>query len=140
MDAHKTKLFSAELSRAKVIPISTSKIRVSSPKFKIKLSLKSGMTDHEASDMELEREVLVIEEEEDPFLQFIDYAKSVLSPDKDYGDDRKGPSWSWIASRILRTCIAYSSGVTSAILLSDLLQVQNGSFHNPITISMHILE
>ncbi|XP_016581758.2 uncharacterized protein LOC107879169 isoform X2 [Capsicum annuum] len=80
------------------------------------------MTDHEASDMELEREVLVIEEEEDPFLQFIDYAKSVLSPDKDYGDDRKGPSWSWIASRILRTCIAYSSGVTSAILLSDLFQ------------------
>lgn len=70
-----------------------------------------------------EREVAV-EEEEDPFLQFIDYAKSVLSPDgNSNGDDSKGPSWRWITSRVLKSCIAYSSGVTSAILLSDLFQV-----------------
>lgn len=76
--------------------------------------------------MEVERkpQVAAVEEEEDPFLQFIDYAKSVLSPDgNSNGDDPKGPSWRWIASRILKTCIAYSSGVTSAILLSDLFQV-----------------
>ncbi|XP_028760140.1 uncharacterized protein LOC114718863, partial [Neltuma alba] len=30
------------------------------------------------------------------------------------------PGWSWIVSRILKTCIAYSSGVTPAILLSEL--------------------
>ncbi|PPS16781.1 hypothetical protein GOBAR_AA03786 [Gossypium barbadense] len=33
-----------------------------------------------------------------------------------------GAGWSWIASRILKTCISYSSGVTAAILLSDLSQ------------------
>lgn len=64
------------------------------------------------------------EEEEDPFLQFISYAKSVVSPDaNEAGGESVGPGWSWIASRILKTCIAYSSGVTSAILLSDLSQV-----------------
>ncbi|EOY06713.1 Nucleic acid-binding proteins superfamily, putative isoform 2 [Theobroma cacao] len=67
------------------------------------------------------------EEEEDPFLAFIDYARSVLSPDED--DDpsgneagNSGPGWSWTVSRILKTCISYSSGVTAAILLSDLSQ------------------
>ncbi|XP_049364288.1 uncharacterized protein LOC125829054 isoform X2 [Solanum verrucosum] len=96
------------------------------------------MTDHEASAMEVERRhwkpqecsggerEVAVEEEEDPFLQFIEYAKSVLSPDGNgSGDDPKGPSWRWIASRILKTCIAYSSGVTSAILLSDLFQAWN---------------
>ncbi|XP_055818405.1 uncharacterized protein LOC129887359 isoform X2 [Solanum dulcamara] len=86
------------------------------------------MTDHEASAMEVERkpQEVAVEEEEDPFLQFIDYAKSVLSPDANCnGDDPKGPSWRWIASKILNTCIAYSSGVTSAILLSDLFQAWN---------------
>ncbi|XP_049389377.1 uncharacterized protein LOC125853690 [Solanum stenotomum] len=96
------------------------------------------MTDHEASAMEVERRQwkpqecsggereVAVEEEEDPFLQFIEYAKSVLCPDGNgNGDDPKGPSWRWIASRILKTCIAYSSGVTSAILLSDLFQAWN---------------
>ncbi|OMO53545.1 Nucleic acid-binding protein [Corchorus capsularis] len=65
------------------------------------------------------------EGEEDPFLAFIEYARSVLSPEED--DDpngneagNTGPGWSWIVSRVLRTCISYSSGVTAAILLSDL--------------------
>lgn len=73
-------------------------------------------------------------ENQDPFQAFIDHARSVLSPvegDEDEeiydpstnGSESTGPGWSWIASRILKTCIAYSSGVTSAILLSDLSQV-----------------
>ncbi|KAL6990071.1 hypothetical protein U1Q18_015820 [Sarracenia purpurea var. burkii] len=67
-----------------------------------------------------------VEEQEDQFLQFIDYAESVLSSDQDEGkDESNGPGWSWIASRILKTCIAYSSGVTSAILLSDISQAWN---------------
>ncbi|XP_052206407.1 uncharacterized protein LOC127810871 [Diospyros lotus] len=63
-----------------------------------------------------------VEDQEDPFLHFVDYAKSVLSSDE---DESNGPGWSWIAYRILRTCVAYSSGVTSAILLSDLSQAWN---------------
>lgn len=75
------------------------------------------------------------EEEEDPFLGLIEYARSVLWPGEEEGRDEsgqdpnntgsesRGPGWSWIASRILKTCIAYSSGVTVAILLSDLAQV-----------------
>lgn len=68
---------------------------------------------------------------EDPLLEFIDYARSVLSPETDENLDpnQNGaetstrPSWNWTASRILKTCSAYSSGVTTAILLSDLAQV-----------------
>ncbi|KAM0984783.1 hypothetical protein ACFX2I_012061 [Malus domestica] len=67
---------------------------------------------------------------EDPLLKFIDYARSVLSPETDENLDpnQNGPetstrpSWNWTASRILKTCSAYSSGVTTAILLSDLAQ------------------
>lgn len=68
-------------------------------------------------------------EERDPFLGFIDYARSVLVPEEEVCDstesrgETSGPGWGWIASRILKTCIAYSSGVTSAILLSELSQV-----------------
>lgn len=65
-------------------------------------------------------------EEEDYFLRFIDYARSELleiegDPDPN-GDGAvvDQPGWSWIVSRILKTCIAYSSGVTPAILLSEL--------------------
>lgn len=68
------------------------------------------------------------QEEEDPFLAFIEYARSVIFSGED--DDPNGneagytgPGWSWIASRIFKTCISYSSGVTEAILLSDLSQV-----------------
>ncbi|CAA3032204.1 Hypothetical predicted protein [Olea europaea subsp. europaea] len=78
----------------------------------------------EASTMEIEQFRLEENEDEDPFLKFVDYAKSILS---EKGSEREeeminGPGWSWIASRILKTCIAYSSGVTSAILLSELSQ------------------
>ncbi|KAL5782143.1 hypothetical protein ACOSP7_007172 [Xanthoceras sorbifolium] len=76
------------------------------------------------------------EEEEDPFVALIEYARSVLWPvseeEEAGGDDPNrngcetgGPGWSWIASRILKTCTAYSSGVTVAILLSDLFQAWN---------------
>ncbi|KAJ4969407.1 hypothetical protein NE237_016108 [Protea cynaroides] len=68
--------------------------------------------------------------EGDAFLGFVDYAKSVLSSEEKQEfdgivDDNTGPGWSWIVSRILRCCIAYSSGVTAAILLSDLSQAWN---------------
>uniref|UniRef100_A0A1J3JTQ1 Nucleic acid-binding proteins superfamily n=1 Tax=Noccaea caerulescens TaxID=107243 RepID=A0A1J3JTQ1_NOCCA len=69
------------------------------------------------------------EEVEDPFLAFIEYARAVISPEDDGIEDpgeatteASGPGWGWIASRILKTCTAYSSGVTAAILLSDLSQ------------------
>lgn len=65
-------------------------------------------------------------ESEDAFLGFVNYARSVLSSEEKIDSDReeedRKPSWSWIVSRILKTCSAYSSGVTSAILLSDLFQ------------------
>ncbi|XP_020697697.1 uncharacterized protein LOC110110524 isoform X1 [Dendrobium catenatum] len=67
-------------------------------------------------------------EEEDAFLGFVAYARSMLFPDECMLEDRgcaedfHGPSWSWLVSRIFKTCIAYPSGVTSGILLSDLFQ------------------
>ncbi|KAK9136684.1 hypothetical protein Sjap_007278 [Stephania japonica] len=81
-----------------------------------------------------------IGEEEDAFLGFVDYARSVLlssvndrSESADHeehsvgrGGGGGGPPWSWIVSRILKTCSAYSSGVTSAILLSELSQAWDG--------------
>ncbi|KAG5555272.1 hypothetical protein RHGRI_012716 [Rhododendron griersonianum] len=80
--------------------------------------MASSITDdHEDSAMDIDHQVE--DEQEDPFLLFIDYAKSVLSPDQ---DESIGPGWSWTASRILKMCTAYSSGVTAAILLSDLSQ------------------
>lgn len=77
------------------------------------------------------------EEVEDPFLAFVDYARAVISPEQDEIEEEEvrkknpsettaeasGPGWGWIASRVLKTCTAYSSGVTAAILLSDLSQV-----------------
>ncbi|TKY54235.1 hypothetical protein E2542_SST18641 [Spatholobus suberectus] len=76
--------------------------------------------DHCSEDQEKE------EEEEDPFLKFADYARSeLLSLEGDPNGDDEGSAglgWSWIVSRILKTCIAYSSGVTPAILLSELSQ------------------
>ncbi|KAK1291338.1 hypothetical protein QJS10_CPB17g01060 [Acorus calamus] len=71
---------------------------------------------------------------DDVFLGFIEHARSVLSSppspseEEDQGTNggdevARGPCWSWIVSRVLKTCVAYSSGVTSAILLSDLFQV-----------------
>ncbi|KAL3626604.1 hypothetical protein CASFOL_030153 [Castilleja foliolosa] len=76
------------------------------------------MTENETTAMEIEEE----EEENDPFLKFIDYAKSVLYENGSELEEESvhSPGWSWIANRILRTCVAYSSGVTPAILLSEL--------------------
>ncbi|XP_048326191.1 uncharacterized protein LOC107403862 [Ziziphus jujuba] len=83
------------------------------------------------SDMAIEDFEL---EEEDPFLRFIEYARSIIYPEEEEEQDQdmdpkirnkaetKRPSWNWIASRILKTCTAYSSGVTPAILLSDISQ------------------
>ncbi|GAA0183179.1 hypothetical protein LIER_30641 [Lithospermum erythrorhizon] len=60
--------------------------------------------------------------EEDRLIAFIDYANSILWNNN---EETNGAGWSWIASRILKSCISYSSGVTSAILLSDLSQAWN---------------
>ncbi|KAL5700863.1 hypothetical protein ACHQM5_026265 [Ranunculus cassubicifolius] len=68
------------------------------------------------------------QQQDDAFLQFVDYAKSILcSSDSseissEIDNNNIGPSWNWILSRILKTCSIYSSGVTAAILLSDLSQ------------------
>ncbi|XP_045813718.1 uncharacterized protein LOC123907463 [Trifolium pratense] len=78
----------------------------------------------EDSQMEIDQQKE--EEEEDPFLNFVDEARSELLSLEDNSSkddsDSSGYGWSWIVSRILKTCIAYSSGVTPAILLSELSQ------------------
>ncbi|KAL6548195.1 hypothetical protein OROGR_008616 [Orobanche gracilis] len=80
------------------------------------------MAEKETTEMEIEESIVAEEEENDSFLKFIDYAKSILYEDGgDIEEDSiRSPGWSWIANRILRTCVAYSSGVTPAILLSEL--------------------
>ncbi|KAJ3669300.1 hypothetical protein LUZ60_011250 [Juncus effusus] len=67
----------------------------------------------------------------DPFLGFVDSARSTLSSSSssavacgDSDGDGQMP-WGWAVSRILKTCVAYPSGVTAAILLSDLFQAWN---------------
>ncbi|PNX58112.1 hypothetical protein L195_g050745 [Trifolium pratense] len=81
----------------------------------------------EDSQMEIDQQKE--EEEEDPFLNFVDEARSELLSLEDNSSkddsDSSGYGWSWIVSRILKTCIAYSSGVTPAILLSELSQVHH---------------
>ncbi|KAD5507830.1 hypothetical protein E3N88_15533 [Mikania micrantha] len=62
---------------------------------------------------------------DDPFLGFVDYAISVLSPNENedaVDEESNRPTWSWVSGRIIKTCKAYSSGVTPAILLSELSQ------------------
>lgn len=79
------------------------------------------MMENDSTMMDIERSSAV--EEDDPFLKFIDYSKSILcgnAGQSEEEDPTRCPSWSWIATRILRTCLAYSSGVTPAILLSEL--------------------
>ncbi|KAJ0980589.1 hypothetical protein J5N97_008844 [Dioscorea zingiberensis] len=75
---------------------------------------------------------LTLAEDQDAFLRFVEYARSMISPgdrDLDGSDGAQGPPWSWIVSRIIKTCVAYSSGVTPAILLSDLFQVLHSVAH-----------
>lgn len=65
------------------------------------------------------------------FLEFVDYAISVLTSstggDGDESPPGAGPAparppWGWTVAQVLKSCRAYSSGVTAAILLSDLFQ------------------
>ncbi|KAG6431372.1 hypothetical protein SASPL_109451 [Salvia splendens] len=93
-------------------------MRMDSPNDEV---LGDFMMEDESTMMDTERSDAV--EEDDPFLKFIDSAKSILYEISGYSeedDPTRCPSWSWIANRILRTCVAYSSGVTPAILLSEL--------------------
>ncbi|XP_062212912.1 uncharacterized protein LOC133913709 [Phragmites australis] len=65
------------------------------------------------------------------FLEFVDHAISVLSSSGGDGDGYESPGnepaparppWGWVVAQVLKSCCAYSSGVTAAILLSDLFQ------------------
>ncbi|KAG8098859.1 hypothetical protein GUJ93_ZPchr0013g37946 [Zizania palustris] len=65
------------------------------------------------------------------FLEFVDYAISMLSSSGGDGDGSGSPGagpapaqppWGWAVAQVLKSCCAYSSGVTAAILLSDLFQ------------------
>ncbi|MCO5584799.1 hypothetical protein L7F22_038731 [Adiantum nelumboides] len=68
--------------------------------------------------------------EEDTFLAFVESARQMLvqsghgsCPEHTVPDeDTSGPSWGWVFCRILDCLKTYSSGVTPAILLSDLLK------------------
>ncbi|KAK1435878.1 hypothetical protein QVD17_01650 [Tagetes erecta] len=70
--------------------------------------------------MDVDEQHTHVAAEDDPFIRFIDYAISVLSPTEDEESNR--PAWSWVSGRVIKTCRAYSSGVTPAILLSELSQ------------------
>ncbi|KAM3231430.1 hypothetical protein ACQJBY_061545 [Aegilops geniculata] len=63
------------------------------------------------------------------FLEFVDYAISVVTSPGGDGSESPGagpaparPPWGWTVAQVLKSCRAYSSGVTAAILLSDLFQ------------------
>ncbi|KAF8708675.1 hypothetical protein HU200_030057 [Digitaria exilis] len=69
------------------------------------------------------------------FLEFVDYAISMLSSSGGDGDESPGdgpaparPPWGWAVAQVLKSCCAYSSGVTAAIILSDLFQVSHSSW------------
>ncbi|KAK3148859.1 hypothetical protein QOZ80_3AG0209640 [Eleusine coracana subsp. coracana] len=64
------------------------------------------------------------------FLEFVDYAISTMSSGSDgdgYESPGEGPAparppWGWAVAQVLKSCCAYSSGVTATILVSDLFQ------------------
>ncbi|XP_058076610.1 uncharacterized protein LOC131225162 [Magnolia sinica] len=109
------------------------------------LTLDPKTLSAQAMDSSSSRPILIHDDNvdaqsDDAFLQFVDYARSMLlseeNGESDVGEEdenRRGLSWSWIVSRILKTCIAYSSGVTSAILLSDLFQAWNEQHRSGIS-------
>jgi hypothetical protein len=79
------------------------------------------------------------------FLEFVDYAISVLSSssggDGDESPPGAGPAparppWGWTVAQVLKSCRAYSSGVTAAILLSDLFQVSQTRRGQPAFLSV----
>ncbi|KAK2990244.1 hypothetical protein RJ640_014696 [Escallonia rubra] len=59
--------------------------------------LLNDIPDHELSSMDIDH-LEKPQEEEDPFLRFVDYAQSALSPEEDgseEGSDKPGWSWVW---------------------------------------------
>lgn len=63
--------------------------------------------------------------EKDAFVAFVESARLMLVEQEMRGraeEEVSMPSWSWVCCRILGCLKAYSSGVTPAILLSDLLK------------------
>lgn len=71
---------------------------------------------------------------DDVFVTFVESARRMLCESFETEQHREcdatagrsqshGPSWSWVCTRILTCCKAYPSGVTAAILLSELYEV-----------------
>lgn len=65
--------------------------------------------------------------DDDGFLRFVESARQTLVESLCEGDDgrdgdRELVAWSWVAEKVLDCCRAYPSGVTDAIVLSDLFQ------------------
>ncbi|BBN11032.1 hypothetical protein MPTK1_5g08480 [Marchantia polymorpha subsp. ruderalis] len=70
---------------------------------------------------------------DDVFVTFVESARRMLCESFETEQHREcdatagrsqshGPSWSWVCTRILTCCKAYPSGVTAAILLSELYE------------------
>ncbi|KAF3779492.1 hypothetical protein EJ110_NYTH41346 [Nymphaea thermarum] len=84
-----------------------------------------------SSHIEIGEGIVSEEEAEEEILRFVDSARRTLAEEfrpegaDDSEADSFGPSWGWVFSRTLKTCVAYSSGVTPGILLSDLFLAWN---------------
>lgn len=95
-----------------------------------RVSRLRGFSRMSSSHLAIVGGIAAAEEEEEEFLRFVDSARRTLAEEfrptgvEDSEADSFGPSWGWVFSRILKTCVAYSSGVTPAILLSDLFLVR----------------
>jgi hypothetical protein len=72
-------------------------------------------------------------EMDDVFIRLVEEARASLllhqrqqlqlQQEKKRKQQQQEPSWAWVCMRLLSCCSAYPSGVTPAILLSDLFQV-----------------
>jgi len=80
--------------------------------------------------------LLVAMEVDDVFIRLVEEARASLllhqqqqlqlqqeKKRKQQQQQQQEPSWAWVCMRLLSCCSAYPSGVTPAILLSDLFQV-----------------
>jgi hypothetical protein len=82
---------------------------------------------------EAQQILLVAMEVDDVFIRLVEEARASLllhqqqqlqlQQEKKRKQQQQEPSWAWVCMRLLSCCSAYPSGVTPAILLSDLFQV-----------------
>jgi hypothetical protein len=81
---------------------------------------------------EAQQILLVAMEMDDVFIRLVEEARASLllhqrqqlqlQQEKKRKQQQQEPSWAWVCMRLLSCCSAYPSGVTPAILLSDLFQ------------------